>query len=180
MNEVDEEHSSSDEDVDRSSSPELAGEEGEVLLRFETRHHSSLTPGVHSWPGLSCFQRSLDKSLPSSCVTGFPNTYLLDSDLSQNDPCLSTMYGRYKFILCYAWYVYILYTVFLFIQEQNKSRYPNKIMIQCNTHSLKKIPLFNHAPYKVMSLICHITKKKNYNVTHLKNQKCISFRHFEI
>ena len=48
VNEVDEEHSSSDEDVDRSSSPELAGEEGEVLLRFETRHHSSLTPGVHS------------------------------------------------------------------------------------------------------------------------------------
>ena len=32
--ELDEEHSSSDEDVDRSSSPELAGEEGEVLLRF--------------------------------------------------------------------------------------------------------------------------------------------------
>ena len=32
-NELDEEHSSSDEDVDRSSSPELAGEEGEVLLR---------------------------------------------------------------------------------------------------------------------------------------------------
>ena len=32
--EVDEEHSSSDEDVNRSSSPELAGEEGEVLLRF--------------------------------------------------------------------------------------------------------------------------------------------------
>ncbi|XP_078375123.1 uncharacterized protein LOC144658558 isoform X2 [Oculina patagonica] len=31
--ELDEEHSSSDEDVDRSSSPELAGEEGEVLLR---------------------------------------------------------------------------------------------------------------------------------------------------
>ena len=29
-----EEHSSSDEDVDRSSSPELAGEEGEVLLRY--------------------------------------------------------------------------------------------------------------------------------------------------
>ena len=48
VNEVDEEHSSSDEDVDRSSSPELAGEEGEVLLRFETRHHSSLTPGAHS------------------------------------------------------------------------------------------------------------------------------------
>ena len=34
MYELDEEHSSSDEDVDRSSSPELAGEEGEVLLRF--------------------------------------------------------------------------------------------------------------------------------------------------
>ena len=34
MFELDEEHSSSDEDVDRSSSPELAGEEGEVLLRF--------------------------------------------------------------------------------------------------------------------------------------------------
>lgn len=33
VNELDEEHSSSDEDVDRSSSPELAGEEGEVLLR---------------------------------------------------------------------------------------------------------------------------------------------------
>lgn len=31
--ELDEEHSSSDEDSDRSSSPELAGEEGEVLLR---------------------------------------------------------------------------------------------------------------------------------------------------
>lgn len=34
VNELDEEHSSSDEDVDRSSSPELAGEEGEVLLRY--------------------------------------------------------------------------------------------------------------------------------------------------
>jgi len=34
MYELDEEHSSSDEDEDRSSSPELAGEEGEVLLRF--------------------------------------------------------------------------------------------------------------------------------------------------
>ena len=33
MDEVDEEHSSSDEDVERSSSPELMGEEGEVLLR---------------------------------------------------------------------------------------------------------------------------------------------------
>ena len=32
--ELDEEHSSSDEDSDRSSSPELAGEEGEVLLRY--------------------------------------------------------------------------------------------------------------------------------------------------
>ena len=35
-NELDEEHSSSDEDADRSSSPELAGEEGEVLLRCVT------------------------------------------------------------------------------------------------------------------------------------------------
>ena len=34
----------------------------------------------------------------------------------------------------------------------------------------------------VKSCLLFVTsqKKKNYNVTHLKNQKCISFKHFEI